>query len=110
MESNQVHTLLPANNNLVKHMFIKFLRTHTTAQAPHAKSERTPNPELFSQQGFSNEQAHERLESFEITLDLKITLNLNSLLTPEARIAYTFTRTSGTAQKYIASKIQARYY
>ena len=97
-------------------MFIKFLRTQTTAQATqathasHAKSERSPNPEIFSGEGSSIEYIHERLESFDIALDLKMTLNLDCMPTPEARIAYTFSRTSGTAQGYMAPKIQARLY
>ena len=39
-----------------------------------------------------------------------MTLNLDCMPTPEACIAYTFSRTSGTAQEYIAPKIQARLY
>ena len=37
-------------------------------------------------------------------------LNLDCMLTPEARIAYTFSRILGTAQGYIAPKIQAKLY
>ena len=39
-----------------------------------------------------------------------MTLNLDRMPTPEARIVYTFSRTSGTVQDYIAPKIQARFY
>ena len=39
-----------------------------------------------------------------------MTLNLDCMLTPEARIAYTFSRTFETVQDYIASKIQAKYH
>ena len=39
-----------------------------------------------------------------------MTLNLDRMPTPEARIAYTLSRTSSTAQGYIALKIQARLY
>ena len=39
-----------------------------------------------------------------------MTLNLDRMPTPEARIAYIFSRTSGTAQGYIAPKIQAKLY
>ena len=39
-----------------------------------------------------------------------MTLNLDQMFTPKARIAYTFPHISGTAQEYIASKIQAKYY
>ena len=39
-----------------------------------------------------------------------MTLNLDRMPTPETRIAYTFSRTSKTAQGYIAFKIQAKLY
>ena len=39
-----------------------------------------------------------------------MTLNLDRMPTPEAHIAYTFSRTSGTVQEYIIPKIQAKYY
>ena len=39
-----------------------------------------------------------------------MTLNLDRMPTPEACIACTFSRTSGTAQGYIAPKIQAKYH
>ena len=94
-------------------MFIEFLRTQTTAQATHAshtKSERSPDPEIFFGERSSIEYIHERLESFDIVLDLKMTLNLDRMPMPEACIAYTFSCTSGTVQGYIAPKIQARLY
>ena len=81
-------------------MFMQFLQTQASAQATRPsiiKSERTPDPEVFSGEGLSTEVIHERLESFGIALDLKMTLNLDRMPTPEARIAYTFSRTSGTA-------------
>ena len=95
---------------------MEFLSTQTTTQATqaahasHAKSERSPDPEIFSGEGTSIEYIHERLESFGIALNLKMTLNLDRMPTLEARIAYTFSRTSSTAQGYIAPKIQARLY
>ena len=95
---------------------MEFLRTQTTAQATktshasHAKSERSPDPKTFSRKGSFIEYIHEHLESFGITLDLKMTLNLDHMPMLEASIAYTFSRTSGTAQGYIAPKIQARLY
>ena len=116
MEPDQASAMPPANDNLLQHMFMEFLRTQTTAQATqathafHAKSERSPDPEIFSGKGSSIEYIHERLESFGIALDLKMTLNFDCMSTPEARIAYTFSCTSGTAQGYIAPKIQARLY
>ena len=97
-------------------MFIEFLCTQTTAQATHAihashaKSQRFPDPEIFSGGGSSIEYIHKRLESFGIALDLKVTLNLDRMPTPKARIAYIFSHTLGTAQGYITPKIQARLY
>ena len=113
MEPDQAFTMPPANDNLVQHMFMEFLRTQTTVQATHAshaKSERSPDPEIFFGKEFFIEYIHEHLESFGIALDRKMTLNLDRMPMPEARIAYTFSRTSGTAQGYIAPKIQARLY
>ena len=110
MESDQESTMLLVNNDRLRHMFMEFLRTQTTAQAPHIKSKCTPDPEVYPEERSSTEQVHECLESFGIALDLKMTLNLDCMPTSEARIAYTFSRTSGTAQEYIALKIQARLY
>ena len=92
---------------------MQFLQTQASAQATRpsiTKSKRTPDPEVFSGEGPSTEVIHERLESFGIALDLKMTLNLDHMPTPEARIAYTFSRTSKTAQGYITPKIQAKLY
>ena len=91
-------------------MFIVFLPTQTLAQAPHIKFEYIPDSEVFSGEESSTKQVHEHLESFEIVLNLKITLNLDHMLTLEARITYTFSHISITAQGYIAPKIQARLY
>ena len=94
-------------------MFIQFLQTQASAQATRPsiiKSECTPDPEVFSREGPSTEVIHERLESFGIALDFKMTLNLDRMPIPEARIAYTFSRISGTAQGYIAPKFQAKLY
>ena len=94
-------------------MFMQFLLTQASAQATKpsiTKSERTPDPEVFSSEGPSTEFIHEQLEFFGIALDLKLTLNLDCMPTPEARRAYTFSRTSRTAQGYIALKIQAKLY
>ena len=90
---------------------MEFLCTKTIAQATHAfhtKSVCFSDPEIFSEKGSFIEYIHKRLESFGVALDLKMTLNLNCIPTPEAHIAYTFSRTSGTAQGYIAPKIHAR--
>ena len=113
MEPDQASAMPPANNDFLQHMFMKFLCTQTTAQATHAshtKFERSLNPEIFSEEGSSIEYIYKRLETFGIALNLKMTLNLDRMPTPEARIAYTFSRTSGTAQGYIAPKILARLY
>ena len=104
---------MSTNNELFWQMFIQFLQTQASVPAPqasHIKSERTPVSEVFTREGFSIEQIYERFKTFEIGLSLKITLNLNCMLTPEACIAYTFSRTSRTAQGYIALKIQVKYY
>ena len=61
-------------------MFMEFLCTQTTAQATHtsnAKSERSPDPEIFSGEGSSIEYIHEHLEPFGIALNLKMTPNLD---------------------------------
>ena len=87
---------------------MQFLQTQASAQATRpsiTKSECTPDSEVFSGEGPSTEVIHEHLKSFGIALDLKMTLNLDCMPTPEGRIAYTFSRTSETAQGYIAPKI-----
>ena len=92
---------------------MQFLQTQAFAQATRpsiTKSKCTPNLEVFFGERPSTEVIHERLESFGIALDLKMTLNLDFMPTPEACIAYTFSRTSGTAQGYVAPKIQAKLY
>ena len=94
-------------------MFMQFLQTQASLPAPQAPSIKLkciPDPEVFTGKGFSIEQIHERLETFGIDISLKMTLNLNRIPTPESYIAYTFSRTSGTAQSYITPKIQAKYY
>ena len=108
MNYHQDITMTPANDDLLQHMFMQFLQTQASAQATRpsiTKSKCTPDPEVFSGEGPSTEVIHECLESLEIALDLKMTLNLDRMPTPEARIAYTFSRTSGIAQGYIAPKI-----
>ena len=92
---------------------MQFLQTQASAQATRpsiTKSDGTPDSEVFSGEGPSTKVIYERLKSFGIVLDLKMTLNLDRMPTLEARIAYTFSRTSGTAQGYIAPKIQAKLY
>ena len=92
---------------------MQFFQTQASAQATRpsiTKSECTPDPEIFSREGASTKIIYEHLESFGIALDLKMALNLDRMPTPEARIVYTFSRTSQTAQGYIALKIQAKLY
>ena len=94
-------------------MFMLFLKTQATilaSQTPSIKSECTPDPEVFTGEESSIEQIHERLKTFRISFNLKMTLNLNCMPTPEACIAYTFLCTFRTAQGYIALKTQAKYY
>ena len=94
-------------------MFIQFLQTQASIQdfqAPNIKSKHILDLEVFTGDESSIEQIHECLKIFGISLNLKMTLNLDCMPTPEACTAYTFSRTSGTVQGYIAPKIQAKYY
>ena len=94
-------------------MFMQFLQTQAsvpTSQAPNIRSKRTPDPEVFTEKKLSIKQIYEHFKTFEISLNFKMTLNLNRMPTLKARIAYTFSHASGTAQGYIAPKIQAKYY
>ena len=80
-------------------MFMQFLQTQAFAQATRlsiTKSKCTPESEIFSEEEFFTKILHECMNSFGTALDLKITLNLNRILTPEARIVYTFSRTLET--------------
>ena len=94
-------------------MFMQFLQTQASVlapQAPSIKSKCTADQEVFTREGSSIEQIHKRFKTFEISLNLKMTLNLDRMPTPEARISYISSRTSRPAQGYIAPKIQAKYY
>ena len=74
-------------------MFMQFLQTQASAQATRlfiTKSERTSDPEVFSGEGPSTEVIYERLESFKIALDLKMTLNLDRMPTLEAHMPIPF--------------------
>ena len=96
------------NDKFFQQIFMQFLQTQASVPAPQASSIKlkfTPNPEVFTRTGFSIEQIHKYLKTFKISLNLKMTLNLDRMPTLEARIAYTFSRTSKTAQGYIAPKI-----
>ena len=91
-------------------MFAQFLQIQGTNTTPKFKSERTANPEIFSGDGGNTEVTYEKLESFITSLSLKMTLNANHYPTEISRIAYVFSRTTGTAQLYISSKIMAGQY
>ena len=100
-------------NKFFRQMLIQFPQTQASVpafQAPKIKSEYIPDPEVFTGEGFSIEQILKLFETFEISFSYKMTLNLDCMPTPESHIVYTFSRISGTAQGYIAPKIQAKYY
>ena len=81
-------------------MFMKFLQTQVTvpvSQAPSIKSKCTPDPEVFTGEESFIEQIYERFKTFRISLNLKMTLNLDHMPMLEACIAYTFSRTSEKA-------------
>ena len=74
-------------------MFVQFLQTQASVPAPqasHIKSECTLDPEVFTKKESSIEQVYECLETFRISLNFKITLNLDCMPTPETHIAYIF--------------------
>ena len=92
---------------------MQFLQTQASVpapQAPNIKSKHTPDPEVFTGEGYSIKQIFERLKTFGISLNLKMTLNVNQMPTPEVCITYTFSRISRKTQGYIAPKIQVKYY
>ena len=53
---------------------------------------------------------YEKLESFIMSLSLKMTLNTDRYPTETSWIAYVFSHTTGTAQSYISAKITAGQY
>ena len=81
-------------------MFMQLLQTQVSvpaSQTSRIKSERTPDPEVFPGEGSFIKQIHERLETFGIDLNLKMTLNLDHMLTTKVCIAYSFSRISKRA-------------
>ena len=88
-------------------MFAKFMQIQATNTTPKSKSEHTADPEIFSGNGGNTEVTHEKLESFIMSLSLKMTLNANWYLTATLQIAYVFSHTTGTVQSYISAKIMA---
>ena len=86
---------------------MQFIQTQASVPAPQApkiKSKSTQDPEVFTGVEPFIKQIYESLKTFEISLNLKMTLNLDCMTTLEAWIDYIFSRTSGTAQGYIATK------
>ena len=98
------------NDKFLRNMFAEFMRIQATNTTPKSKSERTANPEIFSGDGRNTEITHKKLESFITSLSLKMTLNADRYPTETSRIAYVFSRTTGTAQSYISAKITAGQY
>ena len=86
------------------------MRIQATNTTLKSKSERTANLEIFSGNGGNTEIMYEKLESFITSLSLKMTLNADWYPTEMSRIAYIFSRTTGTAQSYISAKITAGQY
>ena len=87
---------------------MQFMQTQASvpaSQAPNIKSKCTLVPKLFTGERSTIKQIHECLKTFGISFNLKMTLNLDRMLTLEACIAYIFSRISGTAQGYIVPKI-----
>ena len=88
------------NNKLFWQMFMQFLQTQASVpapQAPNIKSKCTPDLEVITRKGSSIKQIHKYLKTFGIFFNLKMTLNLHHMVTPEPCIAYTFPRTFGIA-------------
>ena len=98
------------NDKFLRNMFAEFMRIQATNTTPKSKSEHTADPEIFSGNGGNTEITHEKLESFITSLSLKMTLNTDWYPTETSRIAYVFSRTTGTAQSYISAKITAGQY
>ena len=92
---------------------MQFLQTQAsipTSQTSNIKSKHTPDPEAFTREGFSIKQIYKCFKTFKISLNFKIILKLDRMLTSKARITYIISCISGIAQGYIAPKIQAKYY
>ena len=98
------------NDEFLCNMFAEFMQIQATNTPPKSKSECTANPEIFSGDGGNTEVTHEKLESFIMSLSLKMTLNADWYPTAMSWIAYVFSRTTGTAQSYISAKITAGQY
>ena len=66
--------LVAGNDKFLRNMFAEFMRIQATNTTPKSKSEHTADPEIFSGDGGNTEITHEKLESFIMSLSLKITL------------------------------------
>ena len=95
------------NNKFLHNMFAEFIQIQATNTTPKSKSEHTADPEIFSGDGRNTEIMYEKLESFIMSLSLKMTLNTDQYSTETSQIVYVFSRTTGTAQFYISAKITA---
>ena len=98
------------NDKFLHNMFAEFMRIQATNTTSKSKSKHTANPEIFSGNGRNTKVTHEKLESFITSLSLKMTLNTDWYPTEMSRIAYIFSRMTGTAQSYISAKIMAGQY
>ena len=108
-QTNQA-MLSTGSDEYLQEMFAEFMQIQATNTTPKSKSKRTANPEIFSGNGGNTEITHKKLESFITSLSLKMTLNADWYPTEMSRIAYVFSRMTGTAQSYISAKITAGQY
>ena len=98
------------NNKFLHNMFAEFMQIQATNTTPKSKSEHTADSEIFSGDSRNTEITYEKLESFIMSLSLKMTLNTDWYPMETSWIAYVFSRTTGTAQSYISAKIMAGQY
>ena len=98
------------NNKFLHNMFAEFMQIQATNTTPKSKSEHTADPEIFSGDSGNTEIIHEKLESFIMSLSLKMTLNTDRYPTETSQIVYIFSCMTGTAQSYISAKITAGQY
>ena len=98
------------SDDLLRQMLTQFM--HFTANNSHhaVKSEKIPDPEIFTSTGDSIEDIHEKLETFVVSLTLKMKLNMDHFPTTDARVAYTFSRTGDRAKGHIVTKVQSNQY
>ena len=110
MDSATTEPPTQMSDDLLRQMFTQFM--HFTANNSHhaVKSEKIPDPEIFTGTGDSIEDIHEKLETFVVSLTLKMKLNMDRFPTADARIAYTFSRTGDRAKGHIVTKVQSNQY